>query len=182
LNSPNGKLKLTLDTNCIEHADLRAKATEVDAELAAFSVTRNETQSSGFGIHLKTISVIPEQLRWRDGAWADGCWADRIWGSGPDVEYTRGDGSKCVGDPFEDVLRVISNGSFPPPNNRKHLSDGQRRQFRDAMILSLHAQHRRDVFVSNDATAFIKEGRRERLQAMLATRICTPEEAIKLLS
>ena len=175
-------LRLTLDTNCIEDGDLRARAVEVGAELAAVSVSRNETKGSSFGVFLKTISVLPEQSVWKDRVWADGAWADRSWKSSPDAAYTREDGSESVGDPFEDVLSVISNHSFPSPENRKHLSDGQRRQFRDAMILSLHAQHRREVFVSRDEKAFISDGRRERLERMLGTRICTPTEAIGLLS
>ena len=173
---------LTLDTNCIDHADLRAKAAEVGAELAAFSVSRNETSGSSFSVHLKAVSVLPEQSVWKDGVWADGVWADRFWKSGPDVAYMREDGSHIVGDPFEDVLSVISNRSFPPPDARKTLSAGQRRQYRDAMILALHAQHRRDIFVSGDERAFIADGRRERLERMLGTRICTPVEAVALLS
>jgi hypothetical protein len=109
-------------------------------------------------------------------------WADRVWKAGPDVAYTHENGSESRGDPFEDVLSVVSNHSFPPPEGRKHLSDGQRRQFRDAMILSLHAQHRRDVFVSGDERAFISAGRRERLERMLGTRIRTPAKAIALLA
>jgi hypothetical protein len=175
-------LKLTLDTNCIDLHELRARAAEVGAELAAFSVSRNETKGSPFAVHLRTIPVIPEQSVWKDGAWADGVWADRSWRSARDVTYTREDGSESLGDPFEDVLSVISNCSFPPPEDRTHLSDGQRRQFRDAMILSLHAQHRRDVFVSGDKRAFISAGRRELLERMLGTRICTPAEAVALLA
>jgi hypothetical protein len=50
------------------------------------------------------------------------------------------------------------------------------------MILSLRAQRRRDVFVSRDEKAFISGRRRERLERMLATRICTPAEAVEILS
>jgi hypothetical protein len=50
------------------------------------------------------------------------------------------------------------------------------------MILALHAQHRRDIFVSGDEKAFISGGRRERLERMLERRICTPAEAVALLS
>jgi hypothetical protein len=175
-------LTLTLDTNCIDNADLRAKATEVGAELVAFSVSRNETSGSSFSVHLTALSVLPEQAVWKDGVWADGVWADRLWKSGPDVAYVREDDSHVVGDPFEDILGVVSNGSFPPPNARTDLSDGQRNQYRDAFILALHAQHRRDIFVSADKKAFISGARRERLEHMLGTRIRTPEETVTLLS
>ncbi|HZQ42191.1 MAG TPA: hypothetical protein VFA99_03025 [Acidobacteriaceae bacterium] len=175
-------LKLTLDTNCIENEGLHQMAVEVGAELAAFSVSRNETKGSGYEVYLKYISIIPDQSVWKDGRWADGVWGDRSWNSGPNIVYAREDGSTSLGDPFENVLGVISNHSFPPPEARKHLSKGQRRQFRDAMLLSLHAQHGRDIFVSRDKKAFVNEGRRELLERMLATRICTPEDAIGLLS
>lgn len=87
-----------------------------------------------------------------------------------------------MGDPFEAVLKVISNGSFPPPRKRGALSAGQRRQFRDAMHLALHVQYGRDLFVTRDAKAFINSGRRGVLENMLATRIMTPAEAIRLLA
>jgi hypothetical protein len=119
---------------------------------------------------------------WADGVWGDSVWADRFWASAIDVPFRMPDGTAARGDPFEAILAVVSNGSFPPKPSRKNLSDGQRRQFRDAMHLALHAQHRRDVFVTLDERAFISSGRRATLEQMLGTRIRTPVEAIAMLS
>jgi hypothetical protein len=79
-------------------------------------------------------------------------------------------------DVLERALAIISNGSFPPPGNRNALSDGQRRQLRDAMIFEAHVRHRRHALVTRDARGFINEGRRDRLELLGLTRIVTPTE------
>jgi hypothetical protein len=175
-------LTLTLDTNCIDHVYLRAAAAAANAELATFSVSRKEMGNSSFAAHLRDIAILPEQTVWADGFWADGFWVDRFWTSAIDVPYRLPSGIEMRGDPFEAIIGVVSNGSFSPRGQRKYLTDGQRRQFRDAMILSLHAQYRRDVFVTADKRAFINNGRCALLETMLLTRIRTPTEAIQLLS
>jgi hypothetical protein len=174
-------LSLTLDTNCIDHAELLDVAAWAQADVASASVTRKELAGSPYDIHLTGVRVLPEQEVWKDGVWDDRAWADRTWASGPDIPYATADGVTKYGDPFEDILKVISNGGSPPVTSRGTLTRGQRRQLRDAMILSLHAQHKRDVFVSADARAFIADGRRRVLERMLGTRICTPDEVIALL-
>ena len=175
-------LKLTLDTNCIDHEELLRCAQAAGADVATFSVSRKETSGSSFAARLETMTVIAEQSVFADGLFTDNFWADRVWRSGANVTYRREDGDKVVGDPFEEVLAVISNRSFPSSGARRNLSAGQRRQFRDAMMLSLHAQHQRDVFISADEKAFVKDGRRDRLERMLSTKIVTPKEAIALLA
>jgi hypothetical protein len=174
-------MRLTLDTNCVDDAELLAVAAYAGAEVAVFSVTRREAAGSHVAAHVHRVIVLPEQSVWADGLWADGFWADRVWASAPAIDYLAKDGSPRKGDPFEDVLSVVSSGSFPVPGARRNLTDGQRNQYRDAMILSLHAQHGRDILVSNDTRAFVKHGRREVLERMLRTRIVTSVEAVALL-
>lgn len=174
-------LKLTIDTTSVDDADLRDAADAAGAELAVFAVTRREVAGTRFAEHVRVISVLPEQSMFVDGLFVDGFWSERFWVSGPKVAYRQRSGLEVVGDPFEEVLAVISSGSFPRPGMRIGLAEGQQHQFRDAMILSLHTQHRRDVFVSADRRAYFKHGKREALESMLGTRIRDPAEAIKLL-
>ena len=79
-------------------------------------------------------------------------------------------------DYMESIIQIISNGSFPKSGSRGHLSNGQRRQLRDAMILDAHAREGRSVFITNDRRGFIDGGRREMLQALLNTKILSGEE------
>jgi hypothetical protein len=175
-------LTITLDTNCIDDDKLRAAAAAAGADVASFSVARKEFGESSVAAHLEGITILPEQTVFADGFFADTLFADRFWASAIPTTYRLSDGTEETGDPFEAILEVLSNGSFPPPSSRKALSAGQRRQFRDAMHLSLHAQYRRHLFVTADVRAFIASGRREILEHLLGTQIRTPAEATILLT
>jgi hypothetical protein len=89
-------------------------------------------------------------------------------------------GSEAVSETFERLLRVISNGSFPPRDRRSNLSRGERRQLRDAMILSAHIREGRQLFVTNDVKGFVQGGRREVLEREFGTKIMTAEEFLRL--
>jgi hypothetical protein len=78
---------------------------------------------------------------------------------------------------LDQILRIVSCGSFP--SSRANLSDGQRRQLRDALIFEAHVRDARDVFVTNDERAFIRDGRRQELEARFDTRILTGAEFVK---
>jgi len=80
---------------------------------------------------------------------------------------------------LERILSIISNGSFPPLGSRQFLSEGERRQLRDAMLLHAHARERRDLFITNDERAFLRHGRRAELERLLGTRILTGAEFIQ---
>lgn len=80
---------------------------------------------------------------------------------------------------LEGILGIISSGSFPKPGQRgENLTRRQRGQFRDALIFEAHVRDGRDIFVSDDRTAFIgKDGeKRDHLEASFATRILTVDE------
>jgi hypothetical protein len=89
-------------------------------------------------------------------------------------------GSETVADTFERLLQIISNGAFPSKDRRSSLSPGERRQLRDAMILSAHIRDGRQIFVTNDVKGFIHGGRRESLEREFGTKIMTAEEFLKL--
>lgn len=105
----------------------------------------------------RAYACVPELGVWDESSWDEARWADER-------------SSECL----EKILTIVSNGSFP--KNRDHLSKGYVHQLRDAMILEAHSADKRMFFVTNDITAFIKHGRREKLEALLATRILTPAE------
>jgi hypothetical protein len=85
-------------------------------------------------------------------------------------------GSKEDAECLETALKLLSNGSFPLPGTRDHLSNGQRRQLRDAMILCAHVRAQHDVLASNDERAFINNGRRAKVEAHFRTRVMTVRE------
>jgi hypothetical protein len=81
---------------------------------------------------------------------------------------------------IEQILDIISGGTFPRHGNLE-ITPGQRRQLRDAMIFEAHVRDRRDVFITNDARGFIREGRREALEQLYNTRVMRVDEACAFL-
>jgi hypothetical protein len=98
--------------------------------------------------------MLPEVGVWHEGTWDESRWAND--------------------DLIEEILFIISSGSFP--RERTSLTTNELHQLRDALTSEAHAAHRREIFVSNDTAAFIKHGRREQLESLLATRILTIKE------
>lgn len=159
-------LKVTLDTNVLPADDLMAIAAARGIEVAVVTVTEREVRGTGFQVALKPMAIIPET-----GVWDESEWDDFVWAA-DEAEARPG---------MEDILRVLSNGSFPSRDARETLTDGQRRQLRDAMILEAHVREGRDVFVSEDTRAFIDHGRRETLERITRTRIVSMAELLALL-
>jgi hypothetical protein len=165
-------ITVTLDTNCADEMELIALMRQRGAHVALVNTTDLEARGSSFEVKLEALERVPEP-----GLWGEGGWGTSMWGGGPSVEYRDEAGDACCSNPFEATLAVVSNHSFPPSGQRSHLTPGQGRQLRDAMIFCAHVQHSRDLFVSRDIRAFVNEGRRERLESMFDTRILTPSEA-----
>lgn len=63
------------------------------------------------------------------------------------------------------------------PKNRSQLTEGKRHQLRDALILEGHSAAGRNIFVTEDAKGFIKNGWREQLESLLGTRIHSHSES-----
>jgi hypothetical protein len=150
-------LTITLDTNAANSREVETIAREFGAAVSIVTVTDRELERSD--IVSFPGSRLPETAVWDESRWGIAVWA-----------------SAEKADLLESVLAIISNGSFPPVGSRSGLSPGERRQLRDAMILTAHAREGRDLFVSNDQRGFIREGRRERLEKLLGTRIVTVSE------
>lgn len=153
--------KITLDTNILPADDLRSALEPRGFNFAVVSVTERELGGSDLRVELQHLRAVEEPFVWGEGVWGKGLW-----------------GGKDDANRFERLLQVIGNYSFPPPGKREDLSAGQRRQLRDAMILTAHIRDGRDVFVTNDARAFINDGRRQKLVAEFGVRIMTRAEFV----
>jgi len=97
-------------------------------------------------------------------AWSESHWGNATWGDPAS--------SGCL----EAVLAIISAGGFPPTGQRSSLTDGQRRQLRDAMIFCARVRAGRHIFVTNDVRGFVRGGRRAQLERDFRTRIMTRDE------
>lgn len=171
-------LRLTLDTNQLDDCRLdrlRGSLQGVPHELACVTVTARE-RGIDFRVDMKTIH---ETAIWGESRWGEGAWGGPI----PELlvldESTLDEavlGSDGHVDIFETALRVISNGSFPRLGKRESLSDGERRQLRDAMVFEAHVRARRHVLVTLEAKGFTEGGRRESLQRLGRTWILMPSE------
>lgn len=152
-------MKVTLDTNVLPAEDLLAACGDREWDFAVVSVTERELDGTDLLVQLKPLRNIMET----------GVYGESKYGM---AKY----GSKETQANREEILTIMTGGSFP--QDRKNLSNGHRRQLRDAMIFHAHVRERRDIFVTNDERGFTRGGRRERLQARFDTRIMTKDEFI----
>lgn len=152
-------MKVTLDTNVIPAEKFLTASNGYEWDFVVVSVTTREFEGTDFLVKLKPIGKIIET-----GVYGESKYGRAKYGS----EKTQAD--------REDILKIISFGSFP--KDRQNLSEGQHRQLRDAMIFQAHVRGRRDIFVTNDRRGFINDGRREKLQKLFNTQIMTPNEFI----
>lgn len=176
-------LRVTVDSNVLlgHMTRLRDAAAGLDVEILTTTVTVRE-----HGGALPSVNpVVAESAVYGESFYDSGA----VYGDAAPVVYETavlGEwrlGMAVLGDDdapsrFEAILAVIGNGSFPKPGDRDSLTDGQRRQLRDAMILDAHSRDKRDVLVSDDHKAFIgPDGvKRARLEALCGTKIMTVDE------
>lgn len=178
-------LRVTLDSNVLKTdlAKIRAAAGRQEVELAYTTVTlREEARDEGQDEFVVAETGVYDESTYDSGA---------VYAETPRVYETLVIGESRIGlavigsdaSPFEAILEIIANGSFPKSGKRENLSRGQRAQLRDAMILEAHTRDGRDILVSNDATAYIgKDGtRRQLLETVCQTKILTVNEFIDYL-
>lgn len=148
---------VTFDSTARPEDPVALAAIAAGWHVAFASVSLREAEGTDFEVELKKHDRVPELGVWDESAWDEARWPDE-----PSSER------------LEKILSIVSNGGFP--RNRSQLTQGQLHQLRDAMILEAHAAAQRAVFVTGDAKAFIRNGRREQLQNLLNTRIVTSAE------
>jgi hypothetical protein len=147
---------VTFDSTAKADEPLVLKAVDAGWRVGFASPSRREARGTDFEVSLSAHERVPELGVWGESSWG-ARWAD-----------------KQSSERLRSILAIISNGSFPM--KREQLTKGQSHQLRDAMILEAHAAARRDVFVTADAKAFIRNKRREQLETLLQTRILSPTE------
>ena len=160
MSAEAGVPMVTLDTCVVErvvsqHAKLLGYGVQI------VSVTVREVEGTTFELLLEHTRCVPELGHYGESHYGEAVYA------GPNT---------C--EVIEVVLEIIANGSFP--TTRTALTDGQRHQLRDAMILEAHVRSGADLFVTDDKRAYINHGRREALQERLGVRILLVQEFLGL--
>lgn len=181
------RYKVTLDTNLLDKDKLSIIQKVVvgkSIEIVVVSVTEREIR--GTNIKLPFVQIL------ETGVWDESEWGSSVWGGSLNETFVLGEsqlgnavlGSDKIADLLEELLKVITNGSFPKRGNRDSLTPGQKRILRDAMILEAHCREKCDIFVSNDKKAFIgKDGElRKKLESLCSTKILTFDEFLKWLA
>ena len=181
-----GKVRITVDTNVLSRdlERIQVACEGLPVEIKHTTVTSRERKT------LVTDSVAIAETGVHDESLYDSgaVYADEPVKETALVGETRVDEGVVGGDDsqsrFETVLSIISSGSFPAAGRRELLTEGQRRQLRDAMIFEAHARDGRDVFISNDCTAFVGPdgGKRLKLETLFGTRIFTVDEFCEVVT
>ena len=152
-------MKVTFDTNVADRVDLVRVAIARGFGVFVTSVTNRELLPSD-------IVPVTNELILEVAVFDESSFGNAVLGSDRDAEI------------FENTLTILSNGSFPRPGLRDRLTEGERRQLRDAMIFAAHVRQSHDVFVSDDERAFVSTGRREKLERISNSKIMTSVEFI----
>ena len=181
-------LLITIDTNIVDPEILEplgAVLSGIAHEIAFVGVTERE--------HGFEIGDLGHRIS-ETAVWGESRWSQSIWGGpipGPFVigESTLAPDDAAAGrfdvlgdqdDMLECVLAIIGDGSFPRVGDRDNLTDGVRRQLRDAMIFEAHVRGGRHVFVSNDEKAYVSHGKRRKLEQLGRTNIRMLDEFTSL--
>jgi len=152
--------KITIDTSVIPAEEIMTICKNKGYEYTCISVTNRELEGTSFEEKLTDIPSAHEY----------GVYGEARYGS---ARYHSEESSNVL----EEILSIISNGSFP--KNRDDLSQGYLHMLRDAIILQTHITDKRDIFITNDRRAFVKNELRKKLEDQFNIEILTKEEFIK---
>jgi hypothetical protein len=183
-------LLITIDTNLVdpkEVAPLEKVLTDIPHEIGFVSVTERE--------HGYEIGYLGRRVT-ESGVWGESPWGSSNWSGPKPAQFVVGESTVAPdgaipghydvvagdGSLLESALTIISAGSFPKIGQRENLTSNVRRQLRDAMIFEAHVRAGRHVLVSNDVKAYVKDGRRARLEALGRTKIRTLVEFVDVVA
>jgi predicted nucleic acid-binding protein len=147
-------IKITFDTNIFPDDEIMNSCIAKGIDVAVITVTERELEGTNLEKYLKNITIINEVAIFDESRWGKAVW-----------------GSEETKKVMDDILSIISNKSFP--TDRSSLSQGQLRQLRDAMILEAHIRNHRDILVTNDERAFIRNNKRNDIEEKYQTKIMT---------
>lgn len=179
-------LKITLDTNCI---------IDLEENRASAPSLRNLIQAHNNGLVQLRVVGISASERPRKGSHllSFAAFIEKLANAGltcaeilKPIGYTNvtyvnwclcADGNMVE---FEKSIHAIlfptSPFNFPPQAASKW-----RHEKCDVLSLWAHIYHHGDIFVSRDRNYF-KQGKRRRLEELGAKRICSPEEAVRMIT
>ena len=155
-------IRVFVDTNIFPTDKLARSFGDKKIKYVFSSVTEREMSGTDF---LETLAGKGKVLE--TSVWDESCWNESVWGS----EDTA----------LEEILEIISTGSFPVIGKRDFLTNGEIRQLRDAMILETVIRDGYKIFLSNDKRAFIgneKNNKRNILEDKFDIKIFTEEEYV----
>lgn len=171
---------VTVDTNILDDTKQQRLASAlVGTAVDVAYVTVSEREFD------RAIETKPAMQKVRESAvWGEAKWDEAVWFDGGPVAETFVLGESQLGraalandnSRFEQILKILSSGSFPQPGSRESLNVGQTNQLRDAIIFETHCRESRDIFITLDARGFINHGRRETFEKLGQTRIMTLDE------
>jgi hypothetical protein len=169
---------VTVDTNVLGETTIERLTRSVsglEVEFAPTTVSGREWPERASRLR----KMVRESAVWGESQWGQAVWRGPVYEAVVLGESFVGE-CVVVGEEsaslVEEILEIIGNGSFPKPGDRDELTLGQRHQLRDAMILEAHVREGRDVLVSEDVTAYVRHGRRKRLEELCKTQIMTTDE------
>ncbi len=154
-------IQVSLDTNVLDPVTVEKNmeaANGLTIEFANVTVSEHELEGT-------SLQPLPNPI-FETAVWDESRWNQTVGG----VEGES--------DLFEKLLNMVSNSSFPRSSIRISLTNGQRRQMRDVMILVAHTRERRDILVTNDKKAFSGKGGvlRKKLEMICSTCIMNADE------
>ncbi len=153
-------VRVTFDTNVADNFDLLRVAKCMGFETFVTSVTNRELLPSD-------IRPLVDGEILELGVFDESSYGAAVLGRDEDAEN------------FEKLLSILSNNAFPKSGERAILSNGQKRQLRDALIYASHLHHGHEIFVTDDRKGFINGGRRALIEALASSRVLSAEEFIK---
>ena len=170
-------LLVTLDTDQLDNSEslrLIRDAINVRHHLAVVTITRRER---GDDVVLAELDLVPETAVWGESRWDEALWFGSVVPETFVLDESKFDevllGGMLREPDLEQILRIISSGSFPSPGDREGMNEARRHQLRDAMILQAHARERRHLLISGDNKAFRGPdgAKRSELESLCGTRI-----------
>jgi hypothetical protein len=180
-------VKITFDTNVLPIKNLDSLIKNRPIEIAVVSVTSRELENHSLAVELKNFEEVTETAVWDESKWDQAKWGPVIFETAVLGESRLGEsvlGSDKDVDVFEKLLDIISTSSFPKSGKRDNLSSGEKRQLRDAMILTAHIRDKRDIFVTDDVKGFIgKKGEiKEKIEKLFGTKIMRKQEFLNYVA
>lgn len=180
-------MRVTVDTNNLAPSEFDRLADTAEGLTVEFAhVSVSDREMDGFRPRIAAAEIL-ETAVWDESTWGEAVWGGsgteilEVWVLGESQLGRAVLGDQSDADRLERLLSLVSRGTFPASGSRDDLSNGHRRQLRDAMILAAHIREARDIFVTNDRKGFIgDDGKvRETIESEFGTRVMTADEFIR---